>query len=282
MNRVLVIGPSYQTEIIYVRGLLENNQTFNGAIETHLTGGSYTLAYNLAVLGVDTYLMTRMGFDNEANQMIMQYDKLNGVLFSNSRKVVKTPKKVLLVDKQNNLTSIDNILYDTHPSIEDGLPTAVFQRGDYGLINIINSNYLYNVLAAYPEMTWISDNNVPADEVLDKMYGITLDSEYLKQLVSEDNFGGFAYSLLDKGVSWVMVTKRGQSVDLYARQGKQHYEKNSSGDYFIGCHEVFVSMLTACLANGYDLNEAINHGINLANEMTYQKDVSLKPEFFEE
>lgn len=280
MNRVIVIGNSYRSEVAYLKDLLSAGSQLNGLILSANYGGSYSLATNLNVLQADTYLITRFASDWVANEMLGRFDRQGGAAFFGNSSLAKTPAVFYLVDKDGQTTLINDVPYDSYPDLADGFPAIVTDPDDYGLINIPNTNYLLKAVASYPNLNWIAYNCLPEDKLLPLLAGVVMDYDYLAKLLDESQFRILASELLAKGLKWLIIFNRGKEARLFAPAGGGTYRKKESGPYFIGCYEAFVSMLTACLANGYDLDSAINHGLNLANDLSYQKNIVLHEELF--
>ncbi len=276
MNEVLVIGNTYQSEIISIKESLSANKSFNSHIYDFLTGGDYTVAYNLAVLGVNTYFITRLGFDQQANSLFQKFDDVNGMLYSNNRLLSYTPKKVYIVDDKNVTTSFGDIPFDCNPDITDGLPSEYFTNRDYAIVNIINSNYLAAILHYYPEIRYICNNNIPSDDLLDKIEGIILDVDYVNQIIyREVDYVDLAKELISKGVKYVIITNKGKGVHVYVEGQNNYIDKENAGDMTIGTHEAFVSMFVACLSNGMNFSESLTYGLNLSNDMSFEESIDL-------
>lgn len=277
MNEVLVIGTTYLSEVISINDQLSAGNSFNSRIQDYITGGDYTVAYNLATLGVSTYFITRLGFDEAANSLMSKFDKANGMLYTNNRRLSDTPKKIYLVDSKNQYTCFDNIPYDAHPSITDGLPSEYFMNKDFAIVNIINSNFLAAILHYYPNIRYISNNNIPSDDLLPQIDGIILDVDYANQVISkETDYDLLANQLFDKGLSWLLITNKGAGVYVFTRKSHQYIESKTAGNKPLGTHEAFVSMLTACLANGYEFSEALTHAINISSDLSFEDDIELR------
>ncbi len=277
MNEVLVIGTTYISEVISINEQLSVDNSFNSRITNYTTGGDYTVAYNLAVLGVSTYFMTRLGFDEAANSLMIKFDKANGMLYTNNRRLSDTPKKVYLVDGKNRYTTFDNIPYDAHPSITDGLPSEYFMNKDYAIVNIINSNFLAAILHYYPNIRYISNNNIPADDLLSQIDGIILDVDYANKVISkETDYDVLASQLFSKGLKWLLITNKGAGVYVFTKKTSDYISAKESGNKPLGTHEAFVSMLTACLANGYEFSEALSNAINLSSDISFEDAIELR------
>lgn len=129
-------------------------------------------------------------------------------------------------------------------------------------------------------MHYICDNNIPSDEILENVEGVILDEEHVKNYVDERDFASFADKLLYKGINYLLVTDKGKGVYIYTRNGNDYLAKDKSGPYYLGCHEVFVSMFLASLSNGLPFSQALNNGLNLTNDFSYTKAIKLEKEFF--
>ena len=101
MNRVIVIGNSYRTEVIRLKDSLSANRALSAGVNDCRSGGAYSIAYNLAVLDTDTYLLTRLSYDSTSAEMILNLDKLNGMVYANNSVLPKTPSRIYLIDKYN-------------------------------------------------------------------------------------------------------------------------------------------------------------------------------------
>lgn len=277
MNEVLVIGITHLTETIWINQQLSIGNSFNSRIMNHTTGGEYTIAYDLAKLGVSTYFITRLSFDEAANSLMAKLDQVNGMLYSNHRQLSFTPKKVYLIDHQNHYTSFDNIPYDAHPSLTDGLPSEYFKNKDYAIINIINSNFLAAILHYYPNIHYISNNNIPADDLLAKMDGIILEVDYANQVISkESDFDLLANQLIEKGLKWLIITNKGKGAYVFTKKNHQYLAAKQSDQHYLGTHEAFVSMFVACLANDYEFSEALSHAISISSDISFENNIELQ------
>ncbi|MBQ6655290.1 MAG: hypothetical protein IJM79_07200 [Erysipelotrichaceae bacterium] len=280
MNRVIVIGNSYRTEIIRLKDSLSANKALSAGISDNHYGGAYSIAYNLAVLDTDSYLITRLSYDATSVEMIVNLDKLNGMVYANNSVLPKTPSKVYLVDKYNKTIALDDFSFNVYPGVEDGFPVLSFEEDDYGLIRYVNTNYFLKAVASYPNLRWICYNSIPESKVLNLVEGIVFDYDYLIKTVNERDVPATCSELIKHGLKWILIVEDGQFVSHYDYAGFHQYRREEQGEYPVGCFEAFLAMLTACLSNGYDLISAVNHGLNLANDFSYQESVVLKKEFF--
>lgn len=276
MNRVIIIGPTNVNTVIYAKEKYKEESCINSEIESRGFGGSFLIAYDAACLGCDTYFVSRLSYDDVADKMIYELEKVNCAYYSAHKTLAHTPTRIIIVNENKKLTFYDDLTYDVYPASEDTLPAIVTDTGDYGIVNLINSTYLNNILNTYPKVKWIANNFVPSNQFLPYIEGIILDYDQLKYINLDKDFELNAMNLIDRGIKWIIVAKHGIAATLYTIDGKQHYEKDSEGDYFIGCYEVFVSMLSACLSNSMNMDESIDHALNLANDFSNIKDVSLK------
>ncbi len=279
MNKVLVIGPSYKSEIIITSEKLCQQRVFNSAFYDDLAGGQYSIAYNLAILEVNTFFITRFAYDKSGNEMLANLDKQNVTVSFTGIGLSSTPQKTYLFNQQDGKI-FDNITYNCYPSVEDNIPSEFFLNTDYALINIVNSNYLQNIMQHYPHVRYICDNNIPADNLLERIEAIILDIDYICNYVDEKNFADFAGQLLYKGINYLLITNKGKGVYIYTRSGNDYIQKENSGRYYIGCHEVFVSMFLASLSNDMPFSQAVNYALNLANDFSYNKAFKLEKDFF--
>lgn len=279
MNKVLVIGPTYRSEIIVAKGKLNQNNTFTSDFYNDLCGGQYIIANNLAVMDVSTYFITRLAYDEWGNKLLNNLDKNNVVVNFTCGSLTETPQKTYLFS-QEGIKTFDNIPYNCYPSIEDSIPSEFFVNTDYAVINVINSNYLKHIIKNYPNVRYICDNNIPSDEFLELLDGIILDIDYIRNYVDEKDFSDFAKSLLHKGVNYLLITDGGKGIYIYSAKGNDYLSKDDVGSYTIGCHETFVSMFVASRANGLPFSQAINYGLNLANDFSFSKAIKLEKDFF--
>ncbi|MBO4217995.1 MAG: hypothetical protein IKX74_00360 [Erysipelotrichaceae bacterium] len=280
MNRVIVIGNSYRTEVIRLKDSLSANRALSAGVNDCRSGGAYSIAYNLAVLDTDTYLLTRLSYDSTSAEMILNLDKLNGMVYANNSVLPKTPSRIYLIDKYNKAISLDDFTFSVYPGVEDGFPILSFEDDDYGLIKYVNTNYFLKAVATYPNVKWVCYNSLPENKVLNLVEGVVFDYDYLIRTVNERDIPNTCSELIKHGLKWILIVEEGQFISHYDYAGFHQYRKDEQGEHVVGCFEAFLSMLMACLANGYDLVSAINHGLNLANDLSYQESVVLKKEFF--
>lgn len=279
MNKVLVIGPTYKTQVITTEQKLQESDIFNCSYTNDIGGGQFLVAHNLAVMETDTYFITRLAYDEAGNRLLKDLDENNVVVNFTSNQLSSTAQKTYLFSKEG-LKIFDDIPYNSYPSLEDRVPAEFFMNVDYALVNIINSNYFHYILKNYPKMHYICDNNIPSDEILENVEGVILDEEHVKNYVDERDFASFADKLLYKGINYLLVTDKGKGVYIYTRNGNDYLAKDKSGPYYLGCHEVFVSMFLASLSNGLPFSQALNNGLNLTNDFSYTKAIKLEKEFF--
>ena len=282
MNKVLVIGPTYTTGVVATRKKFTANEYFSSNISSFATGGSITIANNLSVLGTDTFFITRLAFDQVALNMYSMFDSSNGMLFSNSNALTTTPHKIYVYGKNNEFMVFDDIGYEAYPSIEDGCPREYFENVDYGIINVFNSNYLDYLINNYPHIKWVCENSIPSDSFLPFIEGIVLSSEYAAKSFTFDKLKTIARRMLSKGLRFVIVENNGKGVYVYTNDKEEYISKENAGNMVLGCYEAFLSMFIACLSNDMSFEDAIDHGLNLANGMSYENEISLKNEFFVE
>ena len=100
MNKVLVIGLTHKSEVISINESLISGEDFLCKHNTYLTGGQYTIANNLAFLGVDTFFITRFGYDIDANSLMQKLDNLNVIIHSIHFEFKQTPIKTHLLTKK--------------------------------------------------------------------------------------------------------------------------------------------------------------------------------------
>lgn len=281
MNRILVVGPTYTTEVIKINNALESSTFLPASIKHTFSGGSYAIASNLTVLDVDTHLITRMGNDEIANLMYIELDKRNGFIYSNNSVLFETPKKVYLIDKDGNQHVMDNVTYDAYPALTDNFPAAHFEDSDYGIANVINTQYLKELVNHYPNIHWVSENNIPAEEMLKYFDGVVIEKIYFDSLVRREEKYDYINYLLRKGLKWLIIIDEAKEANLFTMTSSNRFHRDNQGKELVGSAEIFTSMLVACLTNDYSLNESIDHAINLTNDMSYQKDIFISKELFE-
>ena len=275
MNRVLVIGPSFASEIISIRQPLQADTSYSARISRFNCGGSFLLAYDCAMLETDTCLFTRMAFDDIANQMMIDFEKTGGFLYSDNRLLKTTPLRTLLKDENGSLTVFDSLSYDAHPALEDGMPAFGLEAGDYVVANIINSAFLRRVLERCRPAGFIAEGFIPEEGLLKHFEGVLLEADWFEQLGRGERIREICQDLISRGLRWVSVDRRGQEIWLFSADGLQVLRKDDAGSYYEGAHEVYSAMLVSCLANGYSLKDAAAHGLNIANAITYETDMSL-------
>lgn len=279
MNKVLVIGPTYKTEVIITKEKLGSSDVFDCEYVSDIAGGQYLIAHNLAIMEIDAFFITRLAYDESGNKLLGELDKNNVMVNFSSSRLEKTPQKTYLFNG-DNLKIFDDISYNCYPSLEDKVPGEFFMNVDYVLTNIINSNYFHYILKNYPKTRYICDNNIPSDEILENVEGIILDQEHVKNYVQESDLSTIADKLLYKGVNYLLVTDKGKGVYIYTRSGNDYLKKDKWGPYYLGCHEVFVSMFLASLSNGETFSRSLKNSLNLANDFSYTKAIKLEKELF--
>lgn len=279
MNKVLVIGSTHKSEVISINESLVSGEDFLCQYNTYLTGGQYTVAYNLAFLGVETFFITRFGYDIDASAMMLKLDNLNVVIHSRNLDFKQTPIKTYIFDKDNT-TTLNNIPYNSYPDIHDGLPQEFFIKTDAVIVNALNYHYLNTIINLHPDLVYICDNYIPSDLLLDKIEGLILEADYLRKTIKEKDFNDFAHSIVDKGVNWILITDKGKKVNVFTKDGFDCIEKEQCGVKYLGTHEVFVSMFVANLVNGKLFSEAIVSALNISNEFSYVDDLQLSEELY--
>lgn len=279
MNKVLVIGLTHKTDVISINENLQNGEDFLCQHNSYLTGGQYTIAYNLAFLGVNTYFITRFGFDIDANAMMVKLDSLNVVVHSQQLYFKKTPLKTYLFDKRKT-TTLNYLPYNSYPDIEDGLPQEFFAGSDIVIVNVINYHYLKAITGLHPDARYICDNYIPSDLMLDKIEGLILEADYLRKTIKDKDFNEFAMQLIDKGLQWILITDKGQKVSIFTENGFDSIVKEQYGEKYLGTHEVFVSMFAACLVNGRTFSESIISALNIANDLSYVDNLELSEDLY--
>ncbi|MGI6607686.1 MAG: hypothetical protein ACOX1F_01720 [Erysipelotrichaceae bacterium] len=281
MSKVLVIGLTHKTEVISIAENLISGEDFLCRYNSYLTGGQYTVAYNLAFLGVNTFFITRFGFDIDANAMMVKLDNLQGMIHSQQLNFKETPIKTYLFDR-NKVTTLSNIPYNSYPDIEDGLPQEFFIKTDLVIVNILNYHYLNTIVSLYPDLRYICDNYIPSDLLLDKMEGLILEADYLRKTIKEKDFNDFASQLIDKGLKWILITDKGKKVSIFTKDGFDCIEKEQCGIKYLGTHEVFVSMFAASLVDGKTFSESVISALNISNDLSYVDDLELSKNLYKE
>ena len=282
MNKVLVIGPSYSTDIVKIKESFDENKYFSSNISSFAIGGSGTIANNLVVLGTDTFFITRLAFDLIASSMYSIFDSTNGMLFSKPGLLTSTPHKIYVYDKQQQFMVFDDVGFEAYPAIEDGCPKDFFENIDYGIINVFNTNYLNYLVHNYPHIKWVCENSIPADSFLPYIEGIVLSNEYVSKSFTIEKLKTVARKLLSNGLRFVVVENNGKGVYVYTKEKEEYISMEKAGSMTLGCYEAFLSMFIACLSNEMSFDDAINHGLNLSNGMSYENEISLRKEFFME
>ncbi len=279
MSKVLVIGVTHKTEVISIDKTLVSGEDFLCHHDYHLTGGQYTVAYNLAFLGIETFFITRFGFDIDANAMMVKMDNVQAMIHSQHLDFKKTPIRTYLFDR-NNVTTLNNIPYNSYPEIEDGLPQEFFIGTEIVIVNVLNYHYLNTVISLYPDLRYICDNYIPGDLLIDKMEGLILEADFLRKTIRDRDFGDFAEQLISKGLNWILITDKGKQVSIYTKNGFDSIAKEHCGVKYLGTHEVFVSMFVACLIDGRTFSESIISALNIANDLSYVDDLELSENLY--
>lgn len=279
MGKVLVIGLTHKTEVISIDKKLVSGEDFLCQYNYYLTGGQYTVAYNLAFLGVETYFITRFGFDIDANAMMVKLDNVQGIIHSQHLDFEKTPIKTYLFDR-NSVTTLNNIPYKSYPEIEDGLPQEFFLGTEIVIVNVLNYHYLNTVVSLYPDLRYICDNYIPSDLLLGKMEGLILEADFLRKTIKDYDFNDFAEQLIKKGLNWILITDKGKKVSIYTKNGFDSIVKEQCGVKYLGTHEVFVSMFVACLVDGRTFSESIISALNISNDLSYVDELELSEDLY--
>ena len=266
MGKVLVIGLTHKTEVISIDKKLVSGEDFLCQYNYYLTGGQYTVAYNLAFLGVETFFITRFGFDIDANAMMVKLDNVQGIIHSQHLDFEKTPIKTYLFDR-SSVTTLNNIPYKSYPEIEDGLPQEFFLGTEIVIVNVLNYHYLNTVVSLYPNLRYICDNYIPSDLLLGKMEGLILEADFLRKTIKDCDFNDFAEQLIKKGLNWILITDKGKKVNIYTKNGFDSIAKEQCGVKYLGTHEVFVSMFVACLVDGRTFSESIISALNSSSKL---------------
>ena len=279
MNKVLVIGLTHKSEVISINESLISGEDFLCKHNTYLTGGQYTIANNLAFLGVDTFFTTRFGYDIDANSMMQKLDNLNVIIHSKHFEFKQTPIKTHLFDKENE-TNLNYVPYNSYPDFNDGLPQEFFIGTDIVIVNVLNYHYLKAITSLYPDPLYICDNYIPSELLLNKIEGLILEADYLRKTIKEKDFEDFAKNLIDKGLNWILITDKGKKVSIFTKDGFDYIEKEQCGVKYLGTHEVFVSMFVACLVNGKTFSEAVSSALNISNDLSFVDDLQLSEKLY--
>lgn len=279
MNKVLVIGVTNTTETISIEKRLISGEDFLCQHNSYLTGGQYTIAYNLAFLGINTFFITRFGFDVKANMMMNKLDNVQAMTYSQHLEFKKTPVITYLSDR-SKVTTFTNLPYNSYPAIDDGLPQEFFLKTDIAIVNVLNYHYLNTITSLYPHIRYICDNYIPSDLLLDRIDGLILEADFLRKNIKERDFNDFANQLIDKGLNWILITNNGLSVSIYTKNGFDSIVKEKTGEKFLGTHEVFVSMFVASLIDGRTFSESIISALNISNDLSYVDNIELSEDLF--
>ncbi|MGN1398532.1 MAG: hypothetical protein ACI4WG_00820 [Erysipelotrichaceae bacterium] len=280
MNKVLVIGPTYKSEVIQTKERLQNNNHFDCNYRNSLSGGSFSIACNLATFEVNTFFITRLALDEDGNRMLNTLDKKNIVTAFDSRSLSKTPNKTYLFADED-LKIFDDIPYNCYPSLEDNIPSEFLLNTDYILLNVQNNNFVSMLINRYQVSSkLICCNCIVSDDLLQYIEGIILDQEYLDSIVDNRNIDRFTAGLLANGLKYLLVVDKGKGVYIYSRNGNDYLGRDNCGQYYIGCYESFVAMFVASLSNNESFSTALNRAIQIENDFSYAKEFILNDEMF--
>ena len=281
MNKVLVIGPTYKSEVIKIKDRLNSNSHFDCQYYNSLTGGSYSIACNLATFEVNTYFITRIALDEDGNRMLNYLETKNVISSINNRMSLKTANRTYLFSNED-VKIFDDISYNCYPSLEDNIPSEFLMNTDYILLNIQNNNFVNMLINRYRVRSkLVCCNCIVSNELLPYIEGIILDQQYLSTVVDSRNIDLFTSELLSKGIKFLLVIDKGKGVYIYTKNGNDYIGQQFSGNYYIGCYECFVAMFIASLANNESFTTAINRAIQITNELSYSKEFVLSDEMFD-
>jgi len=280
MSKVLVVGPTSTTTVINNRNTIDAGKSYRSSISKFLTGSMYTIAYDLAVLDTDTTFYSRLAYDSDGNALNFELEKTGCTIFSNNRLLPDTPQNIFIYDKRNIVTSFNNIGYEAYPSISDGYAPIDFRDGDYAIVDIKDSMYFQRLIEHYPTLRFIGYNTAISDALIKYVEGVIYDYQTITSIATKSNFPSYARSLLDKGVKWMVITNNGQEAYYYQGLQQAMLMADDFGNYPLGTNEAFASMLTACLADGMNLKEAVEHGLKLASDFSKIPSIRLEKSLF--
>lgn len=264
MNHVVVIGPSYQQDVVYLNKELSYVEDNDGSFSYTVGGGCYLIALVLANLKCEVNLITRLGNDDVSTRLWNNLENKSVNIISHDIPFA-TPKKLTLVDQFNSY-DIDNIPFEVHPGVEDNYPAFVINTADYGLLNVINSEVAYMAVNRFPAVRWVAYDYIPADDVLPNITGVVMTTKTASKMTLSDRFELAAQALLEKGVQWVIISDHGKGAWLYSNVRSVYHESDykTFANYHVGCDELFVADLLCLLSRDFPLEICIQMALRFA------------------
>ena len=278
MNQVIVVGPTFIHDTIYVKKELQAVDPNDGIFNHVVGGGSYLIAYSLASLKVDVSFITRLGNDDAASSLWNRLENKNVTLFSKDIPF-PTPRIISIVDPFNRY-DIDNLPFEIHPDPSDNMPSFAISKADYGLMNLINSELAAILVNRFPKVKWIAYDYLPADDVLPKLEGVILPQATAMKMTFSERYELAADPLLEKGVKWVIITDSGKGAWVYtsSRQEYLHSDYVARNDYSIGCDELFTADLLCLLSRDFPLDVCLKMALKFASHKLETPDLVFKDE----
>lgn len=277
---MLVIGPTYQSLSIKTKDYLIAGEKYQATIKNQLVDGCSSIVLSLLTLDIETFFLTRLSYDNSGNAIMQKIKQQNGFVYSNGPIINSTATKVYVNDVERNITSFSSLIYDNYPQLKDGLPYEFFDRQQYGIMDVVNYQYLEEALNRNRNIKWFAYNFIPDDRFLTRFEGIFLTKEKADSIANAAFFASLSNKLFSAGLKWIVVFDGPTLCEVFTPKEIKSFVKERSGNYPIGCFETFIAMTTACYINNYDFYTCIDRGLNIANELSYIQEVYLKKEMF--
>ncbi len=263
MAQVAVIGPSYSTQAVYLHTPLQLDGCFNADHCHSYTGGMHAIALNLAYLGVNTCLISNFGNDDDGQKMLLDLDKAGVMAFSHDT-LTQTPTEFIITDGRH-LQQLTNMTYDAYPHSSDEIPSLALEKCLWGIINLVDTPLVEQLVRSQPRRHWISYQTVPDEKLLAYFDTVVLPYDDITQTVAESDFNALADRLLSKGLPHLIIDNRAAGVWLYGIAGRQYIPIGGDEDriYYLGCSQLLTAALVSgCLA-GLRYRKALDMALQL-------------------
>jgi sugar/nucleoside kinase (ribokinase family) len=239
------------------------------------TGGMHTVAHNLALLGMDVTLITKLGTDDVGQQMQMDLDYLRVLTYSRPGHE-QTPTEFIVTDGVH-FQRLTNLTYQDYPHAIQDVPAYLLENGHTAIVNFVDSGLLRRLIQTSPIANWFSFHTIPDDDLLDKLSAVFLSYHDALKICAEDDFDRLAETLLAKGLPGLIIADRGMGCWLYTNDGQEYLPlaEPSEDVYYLGTAELLLSGLIFGLDQGLSYQAALKRALIMVQAKRVRPEIVL-------
>lgn len=265
MKSVAVVGTIVYDQILTARESIDLKRCNKMNLNASLGGSMHNVAWNLSTLQIETHFVTKFGNDSLAMEAEMNLQKRGCFVYGTALNK-PTPHFYLLQDSANHLLfcTIDE---DFFFHAEDLLYCDAIRHCAYGVIDQEDTGVLKRLLTNTPQTRWIMSGSLPPNELVGQFEGIILNEKEFLTSCQESEPEEMIHQCINKGCSWMIVTRASKGATLYVRQGAYDYPTHETlpDQNSLGCGDAFISGVLYALCSDKSIQEATTLGIKASS-----------------